>query len=137
MAERLKGSGLSAADLSRWKLLQTLTTEHDGALMRGIGSGHKLRAYFVTGPRTTGRQDVPGIVEELRSLAPKGETTRLGAGVRAALDDLRGARLPPSSCLPTESTPTGRRLPTRPSTPGGAVYRSTSSASAATTRSAT
>ena len=47
--------------------------------------------YFVTGSRASRRQDVPGIIEELRSLAPKGETTRLGAGVRAALDDLRGA----------------------------------------------
>jgi len=91
LAERLRTNGVHAAELSRWNLLQTLTTEHDGALLRGIGSGHKLRVYFVTGSRTSRRQDVPGIVEELRSLAPSGETTRLGAGVRAALDDLRGA----------------------------------------------
>ena len=30
MAERLRGSGLGAAELSRWNLLRTLTAEHDG-----------------------------------------------------------------------------------------------------------
>lgn len=91
LAERLHASGLDAAELSRWNLLQTLTAEHDAALLRGIAAGHKLRVYFVTGSRPSRRQDVSDIVEELRSLAPRGETTRLGAGVRAALDDLRGA----------------------------------------------
>jgi hypothetical protein len=91
MAERLHGSGLGTAELSRWNLLRMLTAERDGELLRGIAAGHKLRVYFVTGLRPSRRQDVPGIVGELRSLAPKGETTRLGAGVRTALDDLRGA----------------------------------------------
>ncbi len=91
LAERLHASGLDAAELSRWNLLQTLTAEHDAALLRGIAAGHKLRVYFVTGSRPSRREDVSDIVEELRSLAPRGETTRLGAGVRAALDDLRGA----------------------------------------------
>ena len=98
MAERLRGSGFGAAELSRWNLLRTLTAEHDGALLRGIAAGHKLRVYFVTGTRVGGSQDVPDIIEELRSSVPKGETTRLGAGVRAALDDLRAPRRPPSSC---------------------------------------
>jgi hypothetical protein len=91
MAERLHGSRIGADELSRWNLLRTLTAERDGELLRGIAAGHKLRVYFVTGSRPSRRQDVPGIVSELRSLTPKGEMTRLGAGVRAALDDLRGA----------------------------------------------
>jgi hypothetical protein len=91
LAERLRGSGVGAGELSRWNLLRTLTAEHDAGLLRGIAAAHKLRVYFTTGARPSRRQDVAGIVAELRSLAPKGETTRLGAGVRAALDDLRGA----------------------------------------------
>jgi hypothetical protein len=91
LAERLHDSGLGPTELSRWNLLRTLTTEHDGGLLRGIAAGHKLRVYFVTGSRPSRRQDVSGVIEELRSLAPKGETTRLGAGLRTALDDLRGA----------------------------------------------
>jgi hypothetical protein len=91
MTQRLRAGGLGAAEMSRWNLLRTLTAEHDGQLLRGIAAAHKLRAYFLTGARASRRQDVPGIVEEIRSVAPKGETTRLGAGVRAALDDLRGA----------------------------------------------
>jgi hypothetical protein len=91
LAERLRGSGLRTSELSRWNLLRTLTAEHNAELLRGIAAGHKLRVYFVTGSRPSRRQDVSGIVEEMRSLAAKGETTRLGAAVRAALDDLRGA----------------------------------------------
>ncbi len=91
MAERLRDSGLGVTEPSRWNLLRTLAAEHDGGLLRGIAAGHKLRVYFTTGARPSRRQDVPGIIAELRSLAPKGETTRLGGGVRAALDDLRGA----------------------------------------------
>jgi hypothetical protein len=91
MTERMRSSGLGGAELSRWNLLRSLTAGHDGALLRGIAAGHKLRVYFTTGSRASRRQDVPGEIEEIRSLAPKGETTHLGAGVRAALDDLRGA----------------------------------------------
>ena len=58
--------------------------------VRGIAKGHKLRAYFLTGVRPCRQQDVAGIIEEIRSSAPRGETTRLGGGVRAVLDELRG-----------------------------------------------
>ncbi len=87
---RLKRSGLGGAELSRWNLARTLLTENDGALLRGIAEGHKLRVYFLTGVRPCRQQDVPGVVEEIRSLAPQGETTRLGGGMRAVLDQLRG-----------------------------------------------
>ena len=75
---------------SRWNLLQSLLQERDAALLRGIAREHPLRTYFLTGARLARRQDVPGVVEELKTTTPKGESTRLGAGVRAALDELRG-----------------------------------------------
>jgi len=34
--------------------------------------------------------DMPGIVAEIRSALPTGQSTRLGDAVRAVLDDLRG-----------------------------------------------
>jgi hypothetical protein len=89
MLQRLRNSG--SAQSSRWSLLQALAAEHDRAFLRGVADGHKLRVYFLTGARASRRQDVPGIVEEVRSTAPTGESSRLGAGIRTALDTLRGA----------------------------------------------
>ena len=68
-------------------------SEDNGALLRGMAEGHKLRAWFLTGLRPSRRQDAAGMIEELRATAPKGESTRLGGGVRAVLDELRGTAL--------------------------------------------
>ncbi len=91
MENRLKTSGVDASELSRWNLAQTLLAEREGRLLRGAADGHKLRLYYLTDGRASQRSDVPGIVEEIGRLEPKGESTRLGAGIRSALDDLRGA----------------------------------------------
>ena len=78
--------------MSRWNLAPDVGRPSTTArLLRGIADGHKLRVYFLTGVRPSRRQDVPGIVEEIRSTAPKGESTRLGGGIRTVLDELRGA----------------------------------------------
>ena len=84
MSERLKESGAGGADLSRWNLVRTLLSEDDGELLRGMAEDHKLKAYFLTGVRPTRRQDVAGILEEIRATAPTGESTKLGGGVRRA-----------------------------------------------------
>jgi hypothetical protein len=84
-------------ETSRWNLLQALATENDAKLLRGIADGRKLRTFFVAGTRASQRHDVSGIVEELRSMTPTGESTRLGTGVRTALDTLRGA--PPAAVV--------------------------------------
>lgn len=91
MVDRLKKSGVDATEPSRWNLAQTLLAEREGRLLRGMADGHKLRIYYLTGGRASRQTSVRGIVEEIGSLEPKGETTRLGAGIRSALDDLRGA----------------------------------------------
>ena len=41
--------------------------------------------------RPAAAADVPGIVDELKSAEPAGDSTRLGAAVRGVLDELRGA----------------------------------------------
>ncbi len=90
IGERLKRAGVENAEPSRWNLARTVLTENRGALLRGIAEGHRLQVYFLTGTRPSQRPDVPGIVRELRSAAPIGDRTRLGVGVRAVLDELRG-----------------------------------------------
>lgn len=91
MIERLKRSGAGSVEPSRWDLARTLLVENRGALLRGMANDHKLRVYFLSGARSARRQDIPGIIEELRTASPTGDRTRLGDGVRAVLDELRGA----------------------------------------------
>ena len=97
-------SGLSAAlrqrlqqahpagskDLSRWNLAAMLLTEHDGEVLARLAENYKLRFYFLTGVRASRRPDVSGIVDELKTSEPAGDSTRLGAAVRTVLDELRG-----------------------------------------------
>jgi hypothetical protein len=75
---------------SRWSLLHSLLADRDGALLHGLAKDHKLRTYFTTDMRPAGRNDVSDVIEVLRATTPKGENTRLGAGIRAVLDELRG-----------------------------------------------
>jgi hypothetical protein len=90
MTQRLKQAGVKDPALSRWNLASTVLTEEQGELLRGIAEEHKLRVYFLSAMRPSRRPDVPGVVEEIRSTQPSGQRTRLGAGVRAVLDELRG-----------------------------------------------
>ena len=78
-------------ELSRWNLARTLLTERDGAMLKGLAENYKLRTYFLTGVRPSGENGVAGLIGEIGSLRPTGETSRLGAAVRGVLDDLRGA----------------------------------------------
>jgi hypothetical protein len=88
---RLKRSGLESGELSRWNLARMALTQDNGALLRGIGENHKLRVALLTGVRSTRQSDAPGVIEELRTATPQGETTRLGGGIRSVLDQLRGS----------------------------------------------
>ncbi|MGD0900431.1 MAG: vWA domain-containing protein, partial [Thermoguttaceae bacterium] len=91
LAERLRRAELPhGRDLSRWNLARTLLAENHGALLEELAEDYKLRFYFLTGVRASRRADVPGIVEELRSAEPLGDSTRLGAAVRSVLDEFRG-----------------------------------------------
>jgi hypothetical protein len=91
MLDRLSRADAKNTELSRWNLARAVLTEDNAALLRDMADGHKLRVYFLTGTRPSRRQDIPGIVDEIRSVVPTGQRTRLGSGVRAVLDELRGA----------------------------------------------
>ena len=89
-SKRLAKADLPAKDLSRWNLATAVLTQRDGRLLSKIAENYKLRFYFLTGVRASGEADVPGIVEELKSAEPTGESTRLGAAVNDILEELRG-----------------------------------------------
>ena len=90
IGERMKRARLADAEASRWNLARTLLAEDRGALLRGIAEGHRLQVYFLTGVRPSRHDDVPGIVKEIRAAAATGDRTRLGSGIQAVLDELRG-----------------------------------------------
>ncbi len=85
-----QGDSDSQGELSRWNLARTLLTEQDAKMLSTIADHHKLRVYFLTGSRPSLESGVAELAEEIRALRPTGESSRLGAGVRAVLDDLRG-----------------------------------------------
>jgi len=76
---------------SRWNLARTLLIENKAALLRGIRKQHKLRMYFLAGERSSPSAEVGKLLDELRSLEPASETSRLGEAVRTVLSDLRGS----------------------------------------------
>ena len=78
------------AEPTRWNLAKTYLTERDAAVLRSIADDYKLRVYYLTGPRPSRKSEPGALADEIRARKPVGETTRLGAGVRAVLDDLRG-----------------------------------------------
>lgn len=91
LEDRIKKATPQDAEITRWNLLRTLLCEKNAAILNGLTGQYKLRIYFLTGVRLSRRPDVEGMVDELKSLKPRGETSRIGAAVRDVLDDLRGA----------------------------------------------
>jgi len=89
--KRLRAALGHSAEPSRSNLARALLAEDDGRLLRSIAAGYKLRLYYLDGPRSSEHNEAPALLEELDTREPKGQQTRLGAGVRAVLDDLRGA----------------------------------------------
>jgi len=81
---------LKVKQLSRWNLARMFFAENDGALLAALADSHKLRFYYLSEMKESRRTDVPGILEELKAAEPNGDSTRLGAAIRGALDELRG-----------------------------------------------
>lgn len=95
LLERLGQVGLDEA--SRWNLARALLVEHDGSLLASLEKNYKLRVYFLTGLSASQASGTADLVKQVKSLEPTGETSRLGAAVRAVQDDLRGT--PPAAII--------------------------------------
>ena len=87
---RVTGTLSASAKLTRWNLERALFAENGAAMLNDLADDHKLRFYFLSDFRKSRRDDVPGIIEELKSAEANGDSTRLGTAVRSALDELRG-----------------------------------------------
>jgi hypothetical protein len=91
LEDRIKKISPQDSEITRWNLVRTLLCEQDAAMLKGLSGQYKLRVYFLTGLRLSQQPEVEGAVEEIKSLKPYGESSRIGAAVRDILDDLRGA----------------------------------------------
>ncbi|HWB08068.1 MAG TPA: VWA domain-containing protein [Pirellulales bacterium] len=95
IARQLKQAGL--AEASRLNVAKSLLLANDAALLKELARRYKLKLYFVAGTARPQSGDAAEMSAALARLEPLGESTRLGEGVEAVIDDLRGN--PPSAVL--------------------------------------
>jgi hypothetical protein len=89
--ERIKKTTPEEVEITRWNLARTLLCEQKAALLKDLSGEYKLRVYFLSGPRLGSQSEPAGVVEEIKSLNPSGEISRIGAAVGGILGDLRAA----------------------------------------------
>lgn len=77
---------------SRFDLARSLLLENDGKLIDELGREHRLKVYALAGTARSQPMETTELVEALRQLTPEGSTSKLGAGLREVLTDLRGSR---------------------------------------------
>jgi hypothetical protein len=93
--KRIEAAGLD--EPTRLNLAKTLLVENKAHLLRSIEDRYKLKVYFVGSAAREVGGTAEEVLEELKKLEPTGEASRLGAGVRTVLNDLRGT--PPTAIV--------------------------------------
>lgn len=95
IARHIRQAGLEQA--TRLNQAKALLLADNGALLRRIERRYKLRVYFLAGAARSQSGDAGELMKRVRDLEPTGEASRLGQGVQAVLNDLRGT--PPSAVV--------------------------------------
>lgn len=93
--KRIAAAGLD--EPTRLNLAKTLLIENDGRLLKNIEQRYKLKVYFVGSAAREAGGTAEEVLAELKPLEATGESSRLGAGVRTVLNDLRGT--PPTAIV--------------------------------------
>lgn len=93
LEERVKRIG--AGEANRWNLARELLLRDDARLLRRLGRDYKLRLYLLAaneaGARSSQASEIESLVNELASLQPGAESSRLGSALQTVLEDLRGS----------------------------------------------
>lgn len=95
VARRLKQARLTEA--TRLSIGKSLLLENDAALLKELARRYKLKLYLVSDSARLQTGDADALAAAVRRADAMGETTRLGDGLDAVIDDLRGS--PPSAVL--------------------------------------
>ncbi|HVA51513.1 MAG TPA: VWA domain-containing protein [Pirellulales bacterium] len=95
VARHLKQARLSEA--TRLNIGKSLLLENNAALLKALARSYKLKLYFVSDSARLQPGDADDLAKVVRDAESLGESTRLGDGLGAVIDDLRGN--PPSAVL--------------------------------------
>ncbi|MEX2122149.1 MAG: hypothetical protein WD847_21395 [Pirellulales bacterium] len=93
--ERLKEAALT--DGTRLNLAKSVLLARRGAFLRAIDQRYKLKVYYLSADARAQSGSAEELIESLRALDATGASSRLGQGVAAVLDDLRGT--PPTAIV--------------------------------------
>lgn len=75
---------------TRLNLAKLVLIENDAELLSRIGEKYKLKTYFLSSAARVQEGELPELIDKIKQLEATGESSRLGAGVRSVLADLRG-----------------------------------------------
>lgn len=95
LASRVAGAGFS--EPTRLNQGKTLLLENDAKLLREVAERYRLKLYYLSSTARGQSGSLAEVQKSLRKLPGDGQQSRLGAGLRSVLSDLRGA--PPSAVL--------------------------------------
>ena len=82
---------------SRLNLAKSVLLADNAMLLRAIDERYKLKLYYLDDAVRAQSGKVDQLAADLSKLAPTGESTRLGQGIRTVLNDLRGT--PPTAIV--------------------------------------
>ncbi|HEV3022363.1 MAG TPA: VWA domain-containing protein [Pirellulales bacterium] len=95
VASRIEAAGFEIA--SRLNLAKSLLLDKPSDLLAAIHRRYRLKLYFVSSAARAQSGTLTQMRDAIGQLQPRGESTRLGAGVRHVLSDLRGT--PPAAIV--------------------------------------
>jgi hypothetical protein len=94
-ARRIASAGFESAD--RLNLAKTVLLPKGTNLLEAVQRDYRLKLYFVSSAARAEEGSLAELRKGVSELSPRGESSRLGAGVRSVLRDLRGS--PPAAIV--------------------------------------
>ena len=95
VSQRIEAAGLEPHD--RLNLSKTVLLEKGTNLLAAVERKYRLKLYFVSSAVRAETGSLAELRQAVRDLQPRGESSRLGAGLRHVLGDLRGS--PPAAII--------------------------------------
>jgi hypothetical protein len=95
VAARIQSAGLELSN--RLNLAKTVLLDKKTDVLSAIERHYRLKLYFVSSAARPQQGSLDAMREAVGQLQPRGESSRLGAGVRHVLGDLRGT--PPAAII--------------------------------------
>ncbi len=89
-------------EANRLALAQGFLARDDGKFLRELQKKHRVRLYFVSDatrslPEINKPEQIAGVIDLVKKAEPRGDQSRLGAGIRQVLTELRG--VPPTAIV--------------------------------------